>query len=105
LPSSIRTSWSGNWAPTPSCVATSAGRDGIRRMKALDADVVLIDAQFALKVIVKPDVEGMIDLIAAAATQEHVGLFHRFALMRHWHEVDGMPFATFVSADGVHMND
>jgi len=80
-------------------------RGSIRRMKALDADVVLIDPQFAPKVIVKPDVEGMIDLIAAAATQEHVGLFHRFALMRHWHEVDGMPFATFVSADGLHMND
>src|SRR5262249_4888367 len=80
-------------------------RDGIRRMKGMGADVVLIDPQFAPKVIVKPDIEDMIELIAAAARQEHVGLFHRFALMRHWHEVDGMPFEAFVSADGLHMND
>jgi len=34
-----------------------------------------------------------------------VGLFHRFELMRRWYETDRLPFATFVSADGVHMND
>src|SRR5262249_10501332 len=33
------------------------------------------------------------------------GLFHRFELMRHWYEDDHLPFATFVSADGLHMND
>jgi lysophospholipase L1-like esterase len=80
-------------------------RDGIRRMKAIGADVVLIDPQFAPKVIVKPDIAAMIELIAAAAKEEQVGLFRRFALMRHWHEVEGMPFEAFVSADGLHMND
>ena len=25
--------------------------------------------------------------------------------MRRWHEVDHMPFKTFVSPDGLHMND
>ena len=47
----------------------------------------------------------MIDLISSAATQENVDLFHRFALMRHWYETDGMPFETFVSLDGLHKND
>ena len=47
----------------------------------------------------------MVSLIAATAKAEHVGLFHRFELMRRWYETDRLPFATFVSADGVHMND
>jgi acyl-CoA thioesterase I len=85
--------------------SSSLIRDGIRRMKAIGADVVLIDPQFAPKVIAKPDVEEMVELISAAARQEHVGLFHRFALMRHWHHVDAMPFEAFVSSDGLHMND
>jgi hypothetical protein len=32
-------------------------------------------------------------------------MFHRFALMRHWHDVAGIPFEAFLSPDGLHMND
>ena len=74
-------------------------------MKAIGADVVLIDPQFAPKVIAKPEIEDMVDLISSAAAQENVNLFHRFALMRHWYEIDRMPFEAFVSSDGLHMND
>jgi len=80
-------------------------REGIRRMKAIGADVVLIDPQFAPKVIAQPEIEDMVELISNAAKQENVGLFHRFALMRHWYEVDGIPFEAFLSSDGLHMND
>ena len=85
--------------------SSSLIREGIRRMKAIGADVVLINPQFAPKVIAKPDVEEMVELISAAARQEQVGLFHRFALMRHWHHIEAMPFEAFVSPDGLHMND
>jgi acyl-CoA thioesterase-1 len=54
-------------------------RDGIRRMKATGADVVLIDPQFAPKVIAKPEIEDMVDLISSAAKQENVDVFHHFA--------------------------
>jgi len=47
----------------------------------------------------------MVELISNAAKQENVDLFHRFALMRHWYEVDGIPFEAFLSSDGLHMND
>ena len=80
-------------------------RDGVRRMKAIGADVVLIDPQFAPKVIAKPEIEDMVHLISSAAALEKVGVFHRFALMRHWHDIDGMPFEAFLSPDGLHMND
>jgi hypothetical protein len=47
----------------------------------------------------------MVDLISSAAAQEKVDVFHRFALMRYWHEHEGFPFETFLSADELHMND
>jgi acyl-CoA thioesterase I len=80
-------------------------REGLARIKATGAEVVLIDPQYAPRVLAKPHVEDMISLIATAAKAEHVPLFHRFDLMRHWHETDHLPFETFVSSDGLHMND
>jgi len=80
-------------------------REGLARIKATGAEVVLIDPQYAPRVIAKPNVETMVSLIATAAKAEHVLLFHRFDLMRHWHETDNLPFETFVSPDGLHMND
>ena len=47
----------------------------------------------------------MVSLIATAAKAEHVGVFHRFELMRRWREIEHLPFETFVSTDGLHMND
>ena len=79
--------------------------EGLARLKATGADIVLIDPQYAPRVISKPNCEGMVSLIATAAKAEHVGLFHRFELMRRWREVEQLPFETFVSTDGLHMND
>ena len=79
--------------------------EGIGELKAAGADVVLIDMQFAPRVIVKPETQGMEDQIAVAAKEESVDLFRRFALMRHWHDVQHIPFDAFVSADDLHMND
>src|SRR5271165_2764332 len=68
-------------------------REGLLRLKASGADVVLIDPQYAPSVIAKPNCESMVSLISATAKAEHVGVFHRFKLMRHWHLVDHLPFA------------
>ena len=79
--------------------------EGLARLKAIGTDIVLIDPQYAPKVLAKPNHEGMVSLIATAAKAEHVCVFNRFELMRRWHEVERLPFETFVSADGLHMND
>jgi lysophospholipase L1-like esterase len=79
--------------------------EGLARLKAIGADVILIDPQYAPKVIAKPNAEGMVSLIATAAKAEHVCLFHRFNVMRRWYEAEHMSFDTFLSADGLHMND
>jgi lysophospholipase L1-like esterase len=80
-------------------------REGLSKVRAIGADVVLIDPQFAPKVIIKADAPRMVSLIAETAKLENVDLFRRFEIMRRWHDVDHMTFDTFVSPDGLHMND
>jgi acyl-CoA thioesterase I len=80
-------------------------RQGIEQLKATGADVVLMDLQYAPQVLAKAETADMIDQIALAAKDEQVDLFHRFAVMRDWHEVQHDPFDVFVSPDGLHMND
>ena len=80
-------------------------REGLARLKAAGTEVILIDPQYAPRVLAKPHVAEMVALIATAAKTEHVGLFHRFELMRRWYETEHLPFDTFVSSDGLHMND
>jgi len=83
----------------------AAIRVGLTRLRAAGTDVVLIDPQFAPKVIAKPQAERMVELISATAKHEDVDLFRRFAVMKRWHTVDNMSFDAFVSPDGLHMND
>ena len=82
--------------------------EGLQRLKAAGPDVVLIDPQYAPKVIDKHsehDVDLMVALIAAGAGEMHIDLFQRFALMRYWRLTEGLPFSAFLSNDGLHMND
>jgi acyl-CoA thioesterase I len=79
--------------------------EGIEELKQIGTDLVLIDPQYAPKVIAKPETLGMVEQIALAAKDENVDLFHRFAVMRDWYEVQHRSFDAFVSPDGLHMND
>ena len=80
-------------------------RQGLSKIRATGADVVLIDPQYAPKVIAKPEAGPMVELLATTAKQEDVDLFPRFNVMKHWYNVDHLTFSSFVSPDGVHMND
>jgi lysophospholipase L1-like esterase len=80
-------------------------RDGVKKIRAIGADVVLIDPQFAPKVIAKPEAARTVELIATTAKQEDVDLFRRFDVMKRWTEVDHIAFERFVSPDGLHLND
>ena len=79
--------------------------EGVRQIKAIGADVMLIDPQFAPKVIAKPGVEEMVNLISASAKQDNINAFQRFAVMRYWREAANIPFSAFLSPDELHMND
>jgi len=79
--------------------------EGLKRLSSMNTDVVLLDPQYAPKVLKDPDAFPMVDLISDIAHEKHVNLFRRFALMRYWHETNGVPFETFLSPDLLHMND
>ncbi len=78
---------------------------GLARLKAIRADVILIDPQFAPKVNAKNGIDAMLAQIAWIAKEQNVDLFHRYSLMRRWHDGDHLGFDAFVSTDGLHMND
>jgi acyl-CoA thioesterase-1 len=80
-------------------------REGLKKIRSIGADIVLIDPQFAPKVVTKPEAELMVTYIAATSKQEDIDLFRRFEAMRRWTVVDKLPFEAFVSPDGLHMND
>ena len=50
---------------------------GLARLKAIHTDIVLLDPQFAPKVIDKAEAEGMVAQIAATAKEENVDLISR----------------------------
>lgn len=79
--------------------------NGLDKLRAVGADIVLIDPQYVPRVIAKPEAEPMVDFLAATAKKENVELFRRFAMMKHWYEVDHLSFDTFVAPDGLHLND
>jgi acyl-CoA thioesterase I len=79
--------------------------DGIAQLKEAGADVVLMDMQYAPRVLAKSETPGMEDQIAFTAKEANVDLFGRFALMRNWYEVQHIPFDSFVAPDQLHMND
>jgi acyl-CoA thioesterase I len=80
-------------------------REGLMRLKAAAVDIVLMNPQYAPKVITKHDADGMVDLIDLTAKQANVNLFQRFALMRYWRLTEDIPFSAFLSPDELHMND
>jgi len=80
-------------------------REGVEQLKNIGADLVLIDPQYAPKVLAKPETPDMVEQIARVAKDENVDLFRRFAIMRDWYENDRYSFTVFVSPDGLHMND
>ncbi len=79
--------------------------EGLARLKAIHADAILLDLQYAPRVIAKPETDAMVSLIASTAKEQSVDLFRRFTLMRHWYQADHMPFDAFLAPDGLHMND
>jgi acyl-CoA thioesterase I len=74
-------------------------------LKGTGADVVLINPQYAPKVLAHPDIAKMVELISVTAKASSVDMFDRFAVMKYWRETRAYPFETFLNPDLLHMND
>ncbi len=80
--------------------------DGIARIQAAGADLVLVDPQYSPRVTEHGEsASKMVKLLGKVAELRHVGIFPRFEVMRDWHEKQALPIDSFVIADGLHMND
>lgn len=67
--------------------------------------VVLMDLQYAPRVLGRPAYAEMERLIAETARRSRIGLFHRFAIMQRWAQTGQLEPAAMIAADGLHMTD
>jgi lysophospholipase L1-like esterase len=80
--------------------------EGVARIQAAGADLVLVDPQYSPKVTERGEnASKMVKLLGKVAQLRHVGFFPRFEVMRDWHERQAIPIDNFVIADGLHMTD
>jgi lysophospholipase L1-like esterase len=80
--------------------------DGVARIQASGADIVLVDPQYSPRVTERGEsASKMVKLLGKVAELRHVGIFPRFEVMRDWHERQAIPIDSFVISDGLHMND
>jgi hypothetical protein len=84
---------------------------GLKRLKDLPMDVVLMDSQYTPAVLLDDKVDAMarmISMIAAVAEDAKVNVFRRFALMRHWTVYDHIGLDQMIDLtdpDRLHLND
>ncbi len=83
----------------------AAIREGIGRLKTARLDIVLMDPQFAPRVLARPLHTRVVDTIAAAAADTKVAVFRRFAIMQHWISSGQYRLDEVISRDGLHLND
>jgi acyl-CoA thioesterase I len=80
-------------------------RAGVAMLKNAGVDVVLMDLQYAPRVLDRSPFSVMEDLIADTANEFRVGLFRRFAVMRYWQRTHPADAPAMIGADGLHMTD
>ena len=80
-------------------------RRGVASMKEDGIDVVLMDLQYAPRVLARPAWGDMERLIGEIAHSNHVGLFRRFEIMQEWDHTQQLAPAALIGPDGLHMTD
>jgi acyl-CoA thioesterase I len=80
-------------------------REGIARLKAIHTDVILMDPQYAPRVLGRPRHKAIVDILSGVASDLKVALFRRFAVMRHWVTSGQYRMEDIISRDQLHMND
>ena len=79
-------------------------RRGIVAIQERGIDLILMDLQYAPRVLARPAWGEMEQIIDETARRAHVGLFRRFEIMREWDHLQLAPMA-MIGPDGLHMTD
>lgn len=80
-------------------------REGIRRLRALGIEVILMDSQWLPDPARDERVERMSAVLAGVAFEEGVAIFPRHELMEAWAETGTLPPNALIGPDGLHMTD
>lgn len=80
-------------------------RGGVASMRERGIDVLLMDLQYAPRVLARLAASEMRLLIAEIAQHLHVGLFRRFEIMQQWERTHQLAPAAMIGPDGLHMTD
>jgi acyl-CoA thioesterase-1 len=80
-------------------------REGITRLKAAHMDVILMDPQYAPRILGRPIHKAIVDTIGEVSNDLKVAVFRRFAVMRHWVMSGQYKMGDIISQDQLHMND
>ncbi|MBV8337341.1 MAG: SGNH/GDSL hydrolase family protein [Alphaproteobacteria bacterium] len=78
---------------------------GVLLLKEDGIDVVLMDLQYAPRVLARPAWDEMERIIEGIAHRAHVGLFRRFEIMQEWDHRQQLAPAAMIGPDGLHMTD
>jgi acyl-CoA thioesterase-1 len=80
-------------------------RRGIVAIQERGIDLILMDLQYAPRVLARPAWSEMERIISETARRAHVGLFRRFEIMREWDHAHQLAPIAMIGADGLHMTD
>jgi acyl-CoA thioesterase I len=80
-------------------------RRGVDLIKEDGVDLVLMDLQYAPRVLARPAWDEMERIIEDIAHRAHVGLFRRFQIMQEWDRRQQLAPAAMIGPDGLHMTD
>jgi len=78
---------------------------GIDRLRAKGIEVILMTPQFAPAFNALENEQDYLSAMEAVAQEKRVGVFRRYDIMRYWFEGERMPYAQFITRDGLHLND
>src|SRR5215813_9694774 len=80
-------------------------REGISRLKAAHMDIILMDPQYAPRILGRPLHTAIVDAIRVVSNDLKVAVFRRFAVMRYWVTSGQSKMEDILSPDQLHMND
>jgi lysophospholipase L1-like esterase len=80
-------------------------REGITRLKAARMDVILMDPQYAPRILERPIHKAILDTLSEVSHELKVAVFRRFAVMRYWVRSGQYRMEDVIAHDQLHMND
>jgi lysophospholipase L1-like esterase len=80
-------------------------RRGVAALQERGIDVILMDLQYAPRVLARPAWSEMERILNETAQRARVGLFRRFEIMQEWDHIQQLAPMAMIGPDGLHMTD